>query len=66
MGIARGTCLGASVVHVSASAVADDSPISDEAGPAAERGCVALGFSVLLVNVCFFKPYLGSSTAAKG
>ena len=35
MGIARGTCLGASAVHVSVYVVADYLPASDEISPAA-------------------------------
>ena len=34
---ARGTCLGASLVCIAVCAVAEDSPISDETGPAVEE-----------------------------
>ena len=36
--IAHGTCLGAFVLHVSVYSVADDSPISNETGLAADGG----------------------------
>ena len=39
MTYAHGTCLGASLVCISVCAVADDSPVNDEIGPAAEGVC---------------------------
>ena len=48
----RGTWLGASVVHVSVCVVADDSPTSDETGPAAEGVCcIVILRYVIFVNV---------------
>ena len=46
---AHGTCLGASLVCI---AVADDSPISNETGPAAEGVCsIGILMCVLCVNI---------------
>ena len=48
----RGTCLGALLVCISVCAVADDSPTSDETGPAAEGMCnIGILMCVLFVNV---------------
>ena len=48
----HGTCLGAMLVCISVGAVADDSPTSDETGPAAEWVCsIGILMCVLFVNV---------------
>ena len=50
--IARGTCLGVSLVCIAVCAVADDSPISNETGPAAEGVCsIGILMCVQCVNV---------------
>ena len=52
MTFAHGKCLGASLVCISVCAVTDDSPISDETGPAAEGVCIiGILTCVLFVNV---------------
>ena len=49
--VARGTCLRASLVCIAVCDVADDSPISDETGLAAEGVCsIGILICVLCVN----------------
>ena len=48
--IAHGTCLGVSLVRVSVDAIADNSPINNENGLAAEV-CVV---GILLCTLCYF------------